>query len=139
MRIFLDTSALAKRYIVEPGSDVVMAHCAQAHEIVMSTLCPIELLSTLNRLKREKKIHPSHYQKLKTEIASDLEYATVIDLTPGVVRSTIACLEHTSLAAMDAIHIASSQEAQCDLFLTADQKQYQAAKQLRIKSEYIHP
>lgn len=138
MRIFLDTSALAKRYIEEPGTAVVLNHCARATEIVISTICTIELFSTLNRSKREKKITLSQYLKLKPEVATDLEHVTIIDLSPAVISGAITFIERVPLATLDAIHIASSKEAQCDLFLTADRRQYEAAKHLQIKSEYIN-
>ena len=34
MKVFMDTSAFAKRYVAEPGSDAVMALCQEADDLV---------------------------------------------------------------------------------------------------------
>jgi len=39
MRFFFDTSALAKRYAAETGSDAVLVLCEQAQSIGLSVLC----------------------------------------------------------------------------------------------------
>jgi len=39
MRILLDSSALAKRYVCEPGTEQVLSRCRDADEIVLSVLC----------------------------------------------------------------------------------------------------
>ena len=49
MRIALDSSALAKRYVSESGTPRVLELCAQATEVVVSVLCVPEILSGLNR------------------------------------------------------------------------------------------
>ena len=114
---------------------------SEAEEIVISVICPVELFSTLNRLRREKKISTQQYKKLESEIVSDLKHIQVVEVTPGVIRFAIFGLQETTLAAMDAIHIASSKDAQCDLFLTADLRQHKAAVDLKIPSEFVlkHP
>ena len=38
MRLFLDSSALAKRYVLENGSDRVVELCREADEVVLSSL-----------------------------------------------------------------------------------------------------
>ena len=54
MKLFLDTSAFAKRYVAEPGSEKVMALCQEADALFVSVICLPELISTLCRLVREK-------------------------------------------------------------------------------------
>ena len=72
MKVFLDTSAFAKRYVVEPGSDKVMALCRQADDLVVSVICLPELISTLSRLVRERKHAKADYRKLKGDAMADL-------------------------------------------------------------------
>jgi len=38
MRLFADSSALAKRYLPEPGRETVLARCAAADEMIISFL-----------------------------------------------------------------------------------------------------
>ena len=36
MRVYFDSSVFAKRYLYEPGTDVVLAWCEKARELVLS-------------------------------------------------------------------------------------------------------
>ena len=54
MKLFLDTSALAKRYIAEQGSDGVLRLCREAEQLAVSVICLPEMISTLNRLVQEQ-------------------------------------------------------------------------------------
>lgn len=133
----MDSSALAKRYIAEPGSETVAARCQEAEEILLSVLCVPELISGLNRRKREKEISEPHYHELKRRLAADIDQATAIELTPPIIERAIHCMERTSLRALDAIHVASAMESACDLFITADRRQYDAATRLHIRAEEV--
>ena len=137
MRVFLDSSALVKRYIDEPGKERVLQHCRDADEIVLSVLCAPELLSAFNRLRREEKISASNYRRLKIDLAADLEQATIVDLTPSVVHRTVSFLERAALRTLDAIQLASASESMCDLFLTADRRQCEAAARLKLRTENV--
>ncbi len=132
MRVFLDSSALAKRYVRELGSEAVAARCREAKEILLSVICVPEVLSGFNRLRREGLLSAHHYRHLKQEFAADIDQASVITLTPAVLRSTTQCLEAERLRAMDAIHVASAMESHCDLFLSADRQQCHAARQMLL-------
>lgn len=137
MRLFLDSSALAKRYAAEPGTEQVLRLCREADEIILSVLCVPELISGLNRLRRDGRLSTPHYRKLKRALAADLEAATLVDLTPAVVDRAIGCLERTPLRALGAIHLASALESVCDLFVTADRRQAEAAARLNLKAETV--
>lgn len=139
MRLFLDSSALAKRYVEEPGSDKVLSLCCGAEEIILSSLCVPEIISGFNRLRREGNLSPARYRSLKRALAADVDEATIIDLTPLVIDRTIACLERSPLRASDAVHLASAIESMCDLFVTADHKQGQAASHLHLKVDSVGP
>jgi uncharacterized protein with PIN domain len=52
MRIFLDTSAYAKRFIKEEGSEKIDEILASADELSLSIICVPELLSAMNRRLR---------------------------------------------------------------------------------------
>ncbi len=137
MRIFLDSSALAKRYVADRGTDLVLERCREADEVVLSVLCIPEVISGLNRLKRQKKLSDREYTKLKGDLAADVADASMIDLTEGVIQEAILCSERTHVRAMDAIHIASAIESVCDLFLSADTQQCKAARLAGVQVEEI--
>jgi predicted nucleic acid-binding protein len=49
VKTFFDSSAFAKRYIEESGSQNVDALCQEAGEVGLSVLCVPEIVSALNR------------------------------------------------------------------------------------------
>ena len=133
MKVFLDTSAFAKRYIAEAGSDKVLALCQQADSLVVSVICLPELISTLSRLLREKKLGRANYRKLKGEAMADLADADICQVTPAVLASVVSLLESHPFRAMDAIHVASALAVEPDFFVSADHRQLSAARKLALK------
>ncbi len=128
MRVFFDTSAFVKRYIAESGTDKVLEWCQRATEIGLSAIVVPELISAFCRLKRENKITREQYQQLKTLLFSDIEDIAIGDLTPIVLSYSINSLENNTSRAIDAVHIASAIALECDTFISADQRQLEAAQ-----------
>jgi predicted nucleic acid-binding protein len=128
MKVFLDTSAFAKRYVAENGSDKVMALCQQTDSLVVSVICLPEFISTLSRLKREKRLGLSEYRNLKQGAMSDLADVDICQITQGVLASSISLLESNQLRAMDALHVACALAVEPDVFVSADQRQLAAAR-----------
>ncbi len=128
MKLFLDTSAFAKRYVEEPGSTKLLALCQQADALVVSVICLPELISTLSRLVRETKLTKAQYRKLKNLVMADLADVAVCQLDADVLATTTTLLEAYSLRAMDALHIACAMACAPDKFISADQRQLAAAR-----------
>jgi uncharacterized protein len=139
MKLFLDSSALAKRYILEDGSDRVAAHCRNATEIILSVLCIPELISGLNRLIREGKLERDLYLEIKGDFLADLRQARLIGTPTSVIEGSITCLETSVVRTLDAIHIAAAWQTGCDLFLSADRRQCAAAREVGLQVEALHP
>lgn len=137
MKLFLDTSAFAKRHLAENGSGRVLALCAQAHSLTLSVICLPELVSTLARLLREKKITKGDYTKLKRAAVADLADADICQLTPAVLSAAIGFLEAGPLRAMDALHVACAQAVGADLFVSADHRQLDAARKAGLNIEDV--
>jgi len=133
MRIFFDSSAFAKRYVHEEGTDAVLLWCDQATELCLSGIALPEIISAFCRLQREKIITPLQYRHLKTMLLTDIADASICDLTPEVMRSTIVTLENNVLRGMDAIHIGSALTLKADLFVSADGRQCAAAEQAGLR------
>jgi uncharacterized protein len=134
VKVFLDTSAFAKRYVAERGSDKVMAMCLKADSLVASVICLPELISTLSRLVREKKLTKADYQKLKGEAMADLTDVDICQITSEVLASVVSLLESHPLRAMDAIHLACALTVKPDVFVSADHRQLSAAQKAGIKT-----
>jgi hypothetical protein len=134
VNLFLDTSAFAKRYVAEPGSDRVVALCQQADSLVVSVVCLPELISTLSRLIREKKLAKADYGKLKRDAMTDLADVDICQLTPDVLVSVVSLLESHPIRAMDALHLACALAVEPDIFASADHRQLAAARKAGLKS-----
>ena len=133
MKVFLDTSAFAKRYVAEQGSDKVLAMCQQADSLVVSVICLPELVSTLSRLVREKTLTKAAYLNLKGDVMADLADVDVCQITPEVLASVITLLELNPLRAMDALHVACALACKPDVFVSADHRQLSAARKAGLK------
>ena len=133
MRVFFDSSAFVKRYVREAGTDAVLQWCDQATEIVLSGIALPEIISTFCRLRREARVSDTQYRQLKSLLLADIEDAVICDLTPIVLARAISSLEGNVLRAMDAIHIASAIVLTADIFISADQRQLEAATQGGLK------
>ncbi len=133
MRTYFDTSALAKRYVREPGTETVLKKCSEATEIVISVICVPELVSALNRLRRQRNITAEQYSSLKKDAIADFRQAMFVEISPLVLQEAIFCLESAPLRAMDAIHIATARRTECDSFVSADRRQCDSAEQLGLR------
>ncbi len=133
MKVFLDTSAFAKRYVAEQGSDKVVELCQQADSLVVSVICLPELISTLSRLLREKKITKADYRRLKGDAMMDLADIDICQITSDVLASTVLLLETNPLRAMDALHVSCAVAVVADTFASADYRQLAAARRAGLK------
>lgn len=123
MKVFFDTSALAKRYVRESGTEQVEEVFDKSTGTLVSVICLPEIFSTLNRLKRHKQLSPALYRQLKNNILNEFKQFTVCVLSERVQVLSIQLLERFDLKAMDALHLASAQEVKADLFVSSDARQ----------------
>ena len=137
MKIFFDSSALAKRYIQEAGSEEVLKLCIEADEICVSIICYPEIISAFCRLKREGRLNQAGLSKIKRHLVDDLSEAAVLGLNEAVVDRAAALLEANALKAMDALHIATALEWSSDLFVSGDDLQLKAAKKAGLRVQPV--
>jgi hypothetical protein len=137
MKAYLDSSAFAKRFIEEIGSDGVESICAQASELGLSVICMPEIISALNRRHREHSLTRAQYHVAKKRLLDDVRDADIIFLTPTVIGSAIMILEESPVRAMDALHVACALEWGAELFASSDKQQLQAAKRAGMKTKQI--
>jgi predicted nucleic acid-binding protein len=137
LNVFLDSSALAKRYIEEKGSDRVEAILSSASVLAISVICVPEIVSALCRRRRERKLSTEEYRNAKASVLSDINDATLIGITEEVVAQAVALLEHFPLRSADALHVACAAEWSTDLFVSADDRQCRAARAHALKVEAI--
>ncbi|MFM8719882.1 MAG: type II toxin-antitoxin system VapC family toxin [Chthoniobacterales bacterium] len=128
MRTCVDSSAFAKRFIEEEGSAKIEDICSRATELGLSVLCVPEIISALNRRRREGNLTSVQYRQAKQRLLEDVRDADIIQLTPDVIAESIEVLESTPLRGADALHIACAIEWGAELFASSDKAQLTAAK-----------
>ena len=137
MKLVVDSSALVKRYVLEDGSEIIDNFLQSASELALCIILVPEIFSGLNRLLREGNLSTRNYRKVKKQLLDDVHDANLLQVTPAVISRSVKLLESNVLRAMDALHVACALEWQADLFVTADRRQFTAAKNAGLQSEYI--
>lgn len=111
---FLDTSALAKRYLNEQGSSWIidLTHTNAGNDIIVCDLTAVEFFSSLARRQREGIIAPEAVLKLQKQFVADFErqYLSMDLKEPVLIRARDLVSSHP-LRSLDAIQLASALEA----------------------------
>ncbi len=137
MLSFFDSSAYAKRFIEETGSDMVEKICIESEAIALSAICFPEIISGLNRRLREKGISKKNYFEVKDRLIEEIESIQIINVVPEVISKAVTLLEKNNLRTLDAIHIASAILWKSDVFVSADKRQTLAAKKSGLKVKFV--
>lgn len=136
MRIFCDTSALAKRYVQEPGSeDLEELFSSIATEIFISTLAFVEFASAMGRKLRNKELTKAKVGETIKELEKDwYEVFAKIPLEDVLAETAAAIALENSLKGADAVHLASAHRVDAELFVASDNKLIRVANKLGINS-----
>jgi predicted nucleic acid-binding protein len=137
MKVVTDSSALAKRYVLEEGSDEIDQFLQNASQLGLCAILIPEIISGLNRRRRENNLSDDDYRTIKKQLMKDVHDAVVLQVTPAVISYSINLLEANVLRAMDALHIACALEWRAELFVTSDRRQYNAAINAGLLTEFI--
>lgn len=135
MKIFLDTSALAKRYVQEPGSDELGAlFVSVATEVIISTLAFAEFAAAIGKKLRNKEISKKSGTNAIKELEKDwYNMFAKVPLTETLAESAASMAIQYSLKGAAAVHLASALAVSADLFVASDKNLIIAAKKVGIK------
>ena len=136
MNIFLDTSALAKRYIQEPGSEELQdLFLSAVTEVVVSTLAMPEFAAALNRKVRDTEILKEAAANALREFEKDWEDLFFkIPLTEQLASFAASLTTTYPLRGADAIHLATAMAADVALFVASDKELIRAAEKAGMKA-----
>lgn len=137
MKLALDSSAFAKRYVQEVGSSKLDRILEGASELAFCVILVPEIISGLNRRLRERMLTVADYRAVKKQLMDDVRDATVLQITPSVISRAVKLLESNVLRSLDALHVACALEWQADLFVTSDRRQFTAATNTGLHAEYL--
>ena len=137
MKTFFDSSAFAKRYVEESGSQLVDSLCQEATEVALSVLCVPEIISALTRRVREGLLTDREYVDAKQSLSGDIRDAAIVNLVPQVVSTCTKILEASPVRAADALHVACALEWKTELFVSADKRQIYAARKAGLHTRLV--
>jgi predicted nucleic acid-binding protein len=106
--LYLDTSALVKRYFKEPYSDEVIAKWQEAAEIVTSSVAYAETLAAIHRKKRESALKQDLVNKIADDLRADWNSFIRIQVNDELNEYIDKAINGHPLRGFDAIHLASA-------------------------------
>jgi predicted nucleic acid-binding protein len=104
---YLDSSALVKRYVREPGSDAVRSLFRRAVPAVLR-LAQAEAAAAICRLAREGAIGFEARGAILARIERDMGILTVVEIRQPVVDHSVTLLARYPLRAYDALQLAGA-------------------------------
>ena len=128
MKIFIDSSALFKKYITEPGSDILEAVLGETSVIIVSPVTLLGLAATLERRFREKTLSKHQMELIKSELFTDFKYFHQIIWDEILEKKSLSLVEKHPLKTLDAIQLASGCLSKSDLFVASDKLLLEKAK-----------
>ena len=128
MKIFIDSSSLFKKYINEPGSDVLEAVLGETSVIIVSPVTLLELTTTLARRFREKTLSKHQMEIIKSELFKDFKYFHQIIWDETLEKESLSLVGKYPLRTLDAIQLASGCLSKSDLFVASDKLLLEKAK-----------
>ena len=108
MILYLDTSALVKRYFREPYSDEVISRWRSAEQIVISAVAYAETTAAMYRKKREADFADTLLRKLLDSFSRDWESFIRMEVNDELNGYVDRVVEGYPLRGFDAIHLATA-------------------------------
>lgn len=133
--IYVDTSALIKRYLQEPGSDAFDTFFLTKAPLSISRLTVIEMRCALARRRRAKQVSPKLETQVQEALRLDMQDGALLIASFNDDDLTLAyhLMDEVGvipLRTLDALHLALARHVGADEFATADKNQAQAARKL---------
>ena len=145
MIYFLDTSALAKRYLTERGSSRIRRLLERKdHMFYQAFLTPLEVASALYRRQRSQEISQEELSfLLRAYVSHSHQDYLLIPYSDALMDRASALVARYALRALDAVQLASALVLRDALpaeplslsFLSADDRLLDAARQEHLEAE----
>lgn len=110
--LFFDTSALVKYLHEEPGSEHVIALIEnQDHELWVSALARVEVVSALHRKRREQILTDAQLHRVLSEVGDVLQVFREEPITSSILDTAVQLIRthgsERALRTLDALHLAT--------------------------------
>jgi predicted nucleic acid-binding protein len=127
--LYVDSSALLKRYVDEPDSEAAESLLRSDPSLLTARHTIVEVRRNLARLLDEPDA-----AAMRSAFANDLEALSIVEPDSATCESAAAIAEVTGARTLDALHLAAAQRVGGPAvpFLTFDLRQAQAARSLGL-------
>ncbi|MEJ7891058.1 MAG: type II toxin-antitoxin system VapC family toxin [Solirubrobacteraceae bacterium] len=127
MSLYVDSSALLKRYVDEPDSEAAGALLRSDDSLLTARHTVVEVRRSLARVLGERDA-----SEARAAFARDVHALSLIELDVDTCEAAATIAEATGARTLDALHLAAAQRAggSAVQFLTFDVRQAQAARAL---------
>jgi predicted nucleic acid-binding protein len=134
-KVYFDTGALVKLYIIETGSAYVERKARAASLIPLHQLQETELRNAIHAAVGRKTIPAAAgalaLEHLDSDLRSGVLATTSIDWGTTWTRAAHLARLHTAkilCRTLDILHVAAAESCGCDLFVTGDERQFRLCK-----------
>ena len=145
--VYLDTSAIVKRYIEEKGSELVDDLYGRAEvgalRISFSMSNVGELIGALDQHLSRKVISEMQFRTSTRDFVAEttklfrLGYLNIRSPTAKIFADAWYLVFSSHIYEADAIQIATAKSLECDLFLSADAELIEVAKQTNLQAANV--
>ena len=137
--IYLDTSALIKRFVNEKGSFLVQSIVQRKGAIATAKIAYAEIFAGLTRKLREGNLSKAQYAQVCRQFESDWQAYLRVELEDNVLLLARDLIQRRPLRGFDAVHLASALSLKIALgevitFAAADGRLLKAAE-----AEHLEP
>jgi uncharacterized protein len=129
MSLYVDSSALLKRYIDEPDSEAAEALLRSDPSLLTARHTTVEVRRNLARLLDE-----TDAAAARSAFSQDLRVLSIVELDEVTCEMAAGIAEMTGVRTLDALHLAAAQRVGGPAvpFLTFDLRQGQAARNMGL-------
>ncbi|MCL4346146.1 MAG: type II toxin-antitoxin system VapC family toxin [Candidatus Thermoplasmatota archaeon] len=145
--VYLDSSAIVKRYVYETGSEFIRAQYSEAYlgNILLSfNAWNIgEVIGLFDRAHRQKRITSEQLDEVMGRFSNEtarlkkISRMRIITLSESVLESSWDVVIKHHIYVADALQITSAIEAGCNEFYTGDEKLHKLALSSGLNSFYL--
>ena len=108
MILYMDTSALLKKYFKEPGSAEVISKWKEADGIVISSIAYAETVASIHRKKREVNRRTERFRTVLNSFQKDWKSFIRVEVNDNLIEIIDKIVAEHPLRGFDAIHLASA-------------------------------
>jgi predicted nucleic acid-binding protein len=131
--LYLDTSAIVKKYFKEDFSEKVITLWKEARAIVTSSVAYAETMASFHRKKREAPVKEKLFERVANAFRRDWQTFICVETNNDLNELIDHLVGHYALRGFDAIHLASAlvvygRLPEDFLFVSFDQRLIQAAR-----------